>query len=73
MRVNRITPNAVDAFERGDGAELHRALDLRPWEPSPLDTDADDAPAWMDAVNAERWRKVRALRIELEGGASRPE
>lgn len=35
-REYRITPEAIEAFRAGDCRALHRALGLRPWQPSPL-------------------------------------
>jgi len=33
---SRISPAAVEAYRAGDFHSLHRALDLAPYEPSPL-------------------------------------
>jgi hypothetical protein len=51
----------------GRGA-LHRALGLRPWQPSPLDADTDEPPIWRGAGDlwAADWSLVRGLRLELK-------
>ena len=47
---------------------LHRALGLRPWQPSPMDADTDEPPAWRSTVDlwAADWPLVHGLRLELE-------
>ncbi len=66
-KAHRITPDAVLAFESRDWLGLHRALGLKPWEPSPLDADTDDAPQWSrGSAWADAWPKARALREALE-------
>lgn len=67
-RRHRVTAEAVAAFVAGDEGALHRALDLRPWQPSPLEADHDAPPAWVrpGAAWAEAWPLVRGLRLELE-------
>ncbi len=71
-RRHRITPEAVEAFVAGDRLALHRALDLRPWQPSPLATDADAPPAWSrPGPWHDAWALVRGLRLELETAAGR--
>ena len=32
----KLTREAIDAYKRKAGSDLHVALDLRPWEISPL-------------------------------------
>jgi hypothetical protein len=70
-RRHRITPAAVEAFRAGDERALHRALDLRPWQPSPLEADDDTPPAWAPPGSAwgDAWALVRSLRLELEAAA----
>ena len=67
-RRHRITPEAVEAFVARDRLALHRALDLRPWHPSPLDTAAEAPPAWSQPGTPwhDAWTLVRGLRLELE-------
>ena len=71
-RRHRITPEAVEAFVARDRLALHRALDLRPWHPSPLDTDADAPPAWSRPGSPwhDAWTLVRGLRLELDKAAA---
>lgn len=65
-RDHRVTPAALAAFAAGDSLALHRALGLKPWQPSPLETDEDDCP-WPDgSAWAVAWPLVRGLRVELE-------
>ena len=48
--------------------DLHRALGLRPWQPSPMDADTDEPPAWRgtgDLWTAD-WPLAYGLRLELE-------
>ncbi len=64
-----ITAEAVEAFKSGQWIALHRALDLRPWEASPLDADTPEPPAW-DALHGSTawtasWPAARDLRAEL--------
>jgi hypothetical protein len=70
-RRHRITPAAVEAFRAGDERALHRALDLRPWQPSPLEADADAPPTWSRPGTPwhDAWALVRGLRLELEAAA----
>lgn len=61
----RITARAVELFKAGDRIELHRALRLRPWQPSPL--DATGACPWPPGCGAhESWVLAVELRAELE-------
>lgn len=65
---NRITPAAVEAFKAGDVAGLRRALQLRPWEPSPLDAvGACPWPEW--SAGALSWADSVRLRGELQCAA----
>jgi hypothetical protein len=69
-----ITAEAVKAFMAGDWTALHRALDLRPWEASPLDADTPEPPAW-DALHGSTaystsWPAAAALRADLMGRAA---
>jgi hypothetical protein len=71
--ITRITPEAVAAWKRADFMALHRALGLKPWQPSPLPSevtalgvcegerpDADSGRAWDHA-----WPKALALQKQL--------
>ena len=66
--AGRITDAAVAAYRRGDWLGLHRALGLRPWQPSPLDATTDEPPSWAAPRDGwrEGWPLARALRAELE-------
>ena len=66
-RQHRITATALEAFEAGDWIALHRALGLRPWQPSPLDAATPEAPEWAGRLDAwrEGWPLARELRAEL--------
>lgn len=60
----RITPAAVEAFKAGDVAELRKALQLRPWETSPL--DAVGACPWPpSSAGGRTWAKALELRGAL--------
>ena len=64
-REYRITPEALAAFKAGDSIRLHRALGLRPWQPSPLDAD-DGPPPWPPGSSGrEFWPLACDLRAEL--------
>ncbi len=77
-RAHRITPAAIDAYVAGDYLGLHRALGLRPWEPSPLPlavtplgVDPDrpgDAGKWP--VRAD-WDLAASLQLELRAQVKR--
>ena len=64
-RPHRITDEAIDAYRAGDRLTLHRALGLRPWQPSPLDADEDEAPWPPCTAGAVHWPLARELRAEL--------
>jgi hypothetical protein len=67
----RITPEAIEAFRRGDSFALDRALQLKPWDQSPLYAVTDEPPDYMrDTLNVERWKYARELRRELERAAA---
>jgi len=78
-REHRITPEAVAAFMAGDFTRLHRALGLKPWEPSPLPRDieplgVDEGPGPQNRTSwAEAWPKVQELqRVLIEAAGGRP-
>jgi hypothetical protein len=59
-----ISAAAIEAWRAGDWLGLHRALSLRPWEPSPFDTigelPPEDARPWRAS-----WPRVAELRKAL--------
>jgi len=76
-RAHRVTAEAVEAFAAGDYMRLHDALDLRPWEASPLPLsvtplgcDPDNPPPAV-RVQADptgwdgSWAKAVQLQAEL--------
>lgn len=66
-RTHRITREALDAFRAGDKLTLHRALGLRPWQPSPLEADKPEPPCDMPGGPwAEAWPLAFDLRGKLE-------
>ena len=64
-RDHPITPEAVDAYRRGDRTYLQRTLSLRPWQPSPLGA-AGACPWLVGSSGARDWPLAIALRAELE-------
>lgn len=64
-RAHRITPEAQDAFDRGDYMGLHRALGLKPWEPSPFDIPGGN-PYGPHSSWSVAWPVVAKLRSRLE-------
>ena len=73
-RKHRITPEAMAAFRAGDWMGLHRALDLRPWQPSPLDVDKPDPPSYAKSgLWADAWPVAFDLRLKLECDLSKHE
>ena len=65
-REHRITRAALEAFTAQDMLGLHRALGLRPWQPSPLDADTPEPPAWAGTLWADGWGLAHDLRGKLE-------
>ena len=66
-RPHRITPEAVNAFRAGDWIALHRALGLRPWQPSPLEAFTPEPPPDMRGGPwADAWPLAFGLRGKLE-------
>ena len=62
----RITQEAVDAFRRGETAELSRLLGIRPWQPSPLEVYEPEPPEWARGMDwAAFWTVARDLRAKL--------
>ena len=64
VREHRVTPEAIEAFHAGDRKALHRALDLKPWQSSPIDADGD-CP-WPDgSMGFASWALASELRTEI--------
>lgn len=61
-REHRITPEALAAFKAGDSIRLHRALGLRPWQPSPLEADTGPVP-WPPRPVSASIRLSRTSRL----------
>ena len=68
-REHRITPEALAAFKAGDSIRLHRALGLRPWQPSPLEADTGPVPWPPGSSGAVSWALACDLRAKLEAAA----
>jgi hypothetical protein len=62
----RITSQALAAYRAGDWLSLHRELNLRPWQPSPLDVGTDAPPGAETNAWAHSWALAVELREELE-------
>lgn len=76
-RRQRIMPDAVAAWRVADYMALHKALNLRPWEPSPLPRriDAlgvDPRHPPEDEHRRDAWRKAVELQGELMAVAGSP-
>lgn len=65
-REYRVTREAVEAFHAGDAVTLHRALGLKPWQPSPLEADTPNPPDWASGPWAEAWPIAHELRGKME-------
>lgn len=63
-RTHRITRDALAAFQAGDAIALHRALGLRPWQPSPLDAVTPEPP--LD-IRGGPWAESWPLAFDLRG------
>jgi hypothetical protein len=66
LRV-RVTDAAREHFAAGDWMALHRELQLKPWEESPLDVDEHETAEGRPA-NADTLEQAKALRAELLRG-----
>lgn len=65
---SRITPAAVEAYRAGNRLELHRALNLPPWQASPL--DAVGACPWPpSSAGGRTWADSVRLREGLQCAA----
>ena len=66
----RLTAAAVQAFRDRDSFALTQELRLRPWWPSPLDTDDAEPPEWAaGSPYGNAWCSVREIRLALEAAA----
>ena len=68
----QISSAAVEAFRAGDYHGLHRVLDLRPWEASPLPVevtvlgiDRDERPVWLQPEGIADWCQAVELQRRL--------
>jgi hypothetical protein len=72
-----ITPEAIEAFRRGRGSDLHVALGLAPWEISPLEVHRyrEPTPEYLergrDKIYMSSWHQARDLRDALEKAIAR--
>jgi hypothetical protein len=78
-RAHRVTPEAIEAFRARDFLALHRALGLKPWQPSPLPASVN--PLGVDPSrppegrpgdwSADAWQlAVDLQRALIEAGAA---
>jgi hypothetical protein len=76
QREWRITQEAVEAFKAGDFHALHRALGLKPWEPSPLPLRTEilgvDQSTSHPLYNELTWPKIQEIQRELLAAVGRP-
>ena len=76
-RQARITARVVALFQRAEethdedehsdlSLDLHAALGLKPWEPSPLDVgETGERPHWLSPDKVPDWDAAVALRRKL--------
>lgn len=64
-RDHAITPEAIEAYRRGDKTALHRALGLKPWMASPLH-GVGPCPWPKGTAGETTWPLIIGLRAELE-------
>ena len=75
-QLPRLTAEAIAAFRDGDGSRLHLALNLAPWEMSPLRiADNEREPDVFNCTaNNEIWLRswwqAKSLRAELQTALS---
>jgi hypothetical protein len=72
-RAHRARRPPLKAYIARDYVALHRALDLRPWQPSPLPlsatplgVDASACRTWPGDLGGTDWRLAGELQAELE-------
>ncbi|MFK0688022.1 hypothetical protein ACFX5Q_07430 [Mesorhizobium sp. IMUNJ 23033] len=64
-----ITPAAIDAFKAADWKGLHNALQLKPWQPNPLEVDGPLPPVWArndGTAWSQAWPEIWEIRQALE-------
>jgi|SRR6516225_9155469 len=64
-----ITPEAIDAWMRADYMALHIALDLHPWETSPLPIEITPLGVSEDLIDSDDSRyqeDMKALKLQRE-------
>ena len=61
-----VTTAALDAFEAGDERALYAAIRQRPWQPSPLEVDGPEPPAWASSGWRTQWEVMWQVRQEIE-------
>jgi hypothetical protein len=63
-----VTDAALDAFVAGDERALAAAIRQRPWQPSPLEVDGPEPPAWAGHGSgwATQWLVMWEVRQEIE-------
>jgi phage terminase large subunit-like protein len=64
-RVDRITPEAINAARARDDFALHVALCLKPWEATPLVARGACPPWAAGSAWAESWKRAQPLRPEF--------
>jgi|GEM_PF-2297577 len=69
VRENRITPEAVAAFNAEDRTALADALRLRPWEISPLEVCDGPSPYPAGSGGCTTWQKALELLTQLQKAA----
>jgi hypothetical protein len=69
---SRISPEVIASWQAADCSALHAALDLTPWNHSPLPTEVislgvhqGDPPDYLDARQRQDWRKAQAMQRQL--------
>jgi hypothetical protein len=69
---SRISPEVIASWQAADYSALHAALDLTPWNFSPLPTEVislgvhqGDPPDYLDAHQRQDWRKAQAMQRQL--------
>lgn len=65
----KLPDEAIVAFRAADWLALHRALRLKPWEPSPLEASGP-CPWSPTSAAALAWDKVREMRLALEAACA---
>jgi hypothetical protein len=66
----RITSEAIEAYQARDYSRLHQALGLRPWHISPLRCDPERPPTTSSPWN-DSWQQAAELQALLEEALAR--